>query len=449
MYISKVRVNGVRSFYGARAVDLELTEQHGSPAGWTVIAGRNGSGKTTLLRAMVLALAGPARALQLAPVTRDWISNESRSASVEVELLVDPDMDRPKAGRLPISGKLWAGLRWTAVEDGQRSTEVRPEALLTSNPGNIRAAAKNASWSEQPVGWFYAAYGPFRRLLGEGFEATRLMMGPLPLARVATLFREDASLAEGVQWLRHNHLRRLEKRPGADEAIRLVLSLLNDGLLPDGFEVDDVDSEALWLKRDDQRFPLDEMSDGYRAVTALVIDLVRSVMETTVPTGYEKFHEDESGRPVITAPGVVIIDEVEAHLHVSWQRRIGPWLCEHFPQVQFIVTTHSPYVCQEARSGGLIRLAGPNEPTGPVVLDIDAQRRILHGTGDEAVVSELFGLDSLYTAETRAMRRELAQLEVAVITGRAGTKEIKRYEDLRDELQTSPLVRVDELRAQA
>jgi predicted ATP-binding protein involved in virulence len=48
------------------------------------------------------------------------------------------------------------------------------------------------------------------------------------------------------------------------------------------------------------------------------------------------------GVPVISSPGVVIIDEIDAHLHVSWQKRIGGWLKTHFPNIQFIVTTHSP-----------------------------------------------------------------------------------------------------------
>jgi energy-coupling factor transporter ATP-binding protein EcfA2 len=445
MYISQVLLEGVRSFHGERSVDLSFTGPDDSHAGWTVIAGRNGSGKTTLLRAIVLALGGPARALQLAPATKDWISIGSSVGTVQVELIVDPDVDRPKIGRLPAKGSFWTGLEWRTEVDTERTTEVRPEPLLVKNPSNVRKAAHNASWSEQPVGWFYAAYGPFRRLLGEGSEATRLMLGPLPLARVATLFREDASLAEGVQWLRFHHLRRLEKRPGADEAVTLVLDMLNDGLLPDGFAVDDVDSEGLWLRRGKDRLPLDEMSDGYRAVTALVVDMVRSIIETTLPSGSEAYGRDARGRPRVYTPGVVLIDEVEAHLHVSWQRRIGPWLCEHFPNVQFITTTHSPYVCQAAKPGGLIRLSGPNDPEPPRVLTSVEQRRIIHGTADEAVVSDLFGLESLYTDETRALRYELSRLETRYIVGEAAEPEVQRYEDLREELQSSPLERVHEL----
>ena len=64
-------------------------------------------------------------------------------------------------------------------------------------------------------------------------------------------------------------------------------------------------------------------------------------------------------------PGVVIIDEIDAHLHVSWQRRIGSWLTSHFPNIQFIVTTHSPYICRSADLGALIRLPGVDEEASP------------------------------------------------------------------------------------
>ena len=372
MYISRIITDGVRSFSGERTVDLTLTRPDGSHAGWTVIAGRNGSGKTTLLRAIVLALAGPARALQLAPATRDWISAGSKIAKVEVEVQIDADIDRPKSGRLPANRRLWAGLQWEAGDEAPpmsevRGLEVRPEALLSRNPSNIRKAAWNGSWTEQPVGWFYAGYGPFRRLLGEGSDATRLMLGPLPVARVATLFREDASLAEGVQWLKFHHLRRLEKREGAADLVDAVVALLNDGLLPDEFVVDSVDSEGMWLRRAAQRFPLDEMSDGYRAVAALVVDLVRSMFESSGASA-ELVALDAAGIPTVDLPGVVLIDEVEAHLHVSWQRRLGPWLCRHFPRVQFIVTTHSPYICQGASPRGLVRLPGPTDAGSAAVL---------------------------------------------------------------------------------
>ncbi|MEV0899677.1 AAA family ATPase [Actinoplanes sp. NPDC049802] len=286
-------------------------------------------------------------------------------------------------------------------------------------------------------------YGPFRRLTGGSGDAQRLVSSRVSAARMASLFHEDASLADGVAWLIEQHLRAFERRPGAEALKRAALAVLGDGLLPDGYRVCDVDSEGLWVERDGTRFALREMSDGYRAVTALVVDLLKQIHDAygSLPA------EEHDGSVVITAPGVVLIDEVDAHLHVSWQKRIGGWLKARFPRIQFIVTTHSPYICQAADENGLIRLPGPDEDEPPRIVSGDLYERIVYGSGDDAVMSELFGVDTPYSDKALRLRRELVELETDVLVGRAGTDAVRRYEELRDTLTSSPGARVEELAA--
>jgi hypothetical protein len=253
------------------------------------------------------------------------------------------------------------------------------------------------------------------------------------------LFDEDVSLVEGVGWLVQQHLRALEHRDGALVLKDTVLRILGDGLLPDGFAVDGVNSEGLWIVRDGQRFPLHEMSDGYRTVTALVADIINQIYDA-----YGRLTLDGNS---VTEPGVVLIDEIDAHLHVSWQKRIGGWLTEHFPNIQFIVTTHSPYVCQAADPGGLIRLPGPDEEIAPHVVDEDLYGRIVYGSGDDAVLSELFGLETGYSDRARELRRELSLLEARVVAGSASDEQVERYEELSRTLMSSPAARADEVAA--
>jgi hypothetical protein len=245
-------------------------------------------------------------------------------------------------------------------------------------------------WQSGPIGWFCAAYGPFRRLVGGSAETQRLMSPPGPAARLASLFYEDASLTEGVRWLVDKHRRSLEGREWAAELVRAAVRVLADGLLPDDCEVSEVDSDGLWVISCGHRFPLREMSDGYRSLAALVVDLFKQVHDCFGDLHFEV----REGVPLITAPGVVIIDEVDAHLHVSWQHRLGRWLTAHFPNIQFIVTTHSPYICRAADPGGLIRLPGPNEDEPPHVVGQDLYDRVVGSSGGDAVLSELFGLET-------------------------------------------------------
>jgi hypothetical protein len=325
-----------------------------------------------------------------------------------------------------------AGVVWNIAGDGENSFE---DVGVLVNPAEDIASAVDVMYGESFKGWLLLGYGPFRRLMG--YE------GRAPAGRVerrlATLFDENSSLIDGVGWLVQQHLRALEGRKGAEDLKNAVLRILGDGLLPDGFTVEGVDSDGLWVARGDRHFPLREMSDGYRAVTALVVDMISQI--------YDAYGDLALDGTVVMMPGVVLIDEVDAHLHVSWQKRIGGWLTKHFPNIQFIVTTHSPYVCQAADPGGLIRLPGPDDDVAPHVVDDDLYSRIVYGSGDDAVLSELFGLETGYSDRARELRRELSLLEAKVVADRATDDEVERYKELSRTLVSSPAARAAEVAA--
>jgi hypothetical protein len=444
VYVSRVRLSNIKGFHGVRDVDLDLRRPDGSHAGWTVLAGRNGSGKTSLLRGIALALGGPAVARNLVADFDNWVSVGTPKARAEVMIHFDSNWEKFKTGRPP-SGTFWAGLEWTApdVEASLFQRPAQPSLSEFNSGSKAKTAARRGPWQDNPTGWFCAAYGPFRRLVGGTGDAQRLMMTSGPVARMASLFHEDASLSEGVSWLIEQHLRSLEKRPGANQLKRLALTVLGDGLLPDDYRIDSVDSDGLWVTSTGRRFPLREMSDGYRTVVALVVDLLKQLYEAYGELPFDNSLFAESG--VVSAPGVVIIDEVDAHLHVSWQKRIGEWLKAHFPNIQFIVTTHSPYICQAADPAGLIRLPGPDQNQPPQTVETDLWERIVYGTGDDAVLSDLFGLDTAYSKHATELRDELVNLEILVASGNASKDEFRRYVELKDRLTSSPATRVGEI----
>lgn len=103
-----------------------------------------------------------------------------------------------------------------------------------------------------------------------------------------------------------------------------------------------VQSDPLRLvaRKQDQDIDIVQMSDGERALFAMVIDLCRRLV---------------LANPALPDPlqgaGVVLIDEIELHLHPTWQREIIEKLRTTFPRVQFVVTTHSPFVIQSVHSG--------------------------------------------------------------------------------------------------
>lgn len=82
-------------------------------------------------------------------------------------------------------------------------------------------------------------------------------------------------------------------------------------------------------------FRLQELSDGYSSVIQIVSDLILR-MDKNWLLGNEISQYDTEG--------IVLIDEIETHLHIGLQKKIMPFLTEFFPRIQFIVTTHSPYI---------------------------------------------------------------------------------------------------------
>lgn len=257
----------------------------------------------------------------------------------------------------------------------------------------------------------------------------RLAADPV-LARLINLFNEAATLSEAVDWLKQVHLRALEHRAGAEELRDAVLSMLGNGLLPDGSTVRKVDSEGLWIEREGVSVPLEQVSDGYRTVAALVVDLLRRLYETCNRLDLGA----ENGRVVCPLPGVVLIDEIDAHMHVAWQKEIGCWLARRFPRIQFLVTTHSPFICQASNKGGIIRLPAPGEQRTIAHISEDTWRSVVQGGADDAVLTELFGLEHAHSEEAERLREEVAGLEAKVIRGTATSQDLKRYDALRKEL---------------
>jgi energy-coupling factor transporter ATP-binding protein EcfA2 len=421
MQLTEVHIENIRSFgEGSQAVTLNFGAA-GSLPKWIVVAGRNGSGKSTFLQAIALAIAGPAVSRVLAETFTGWVREGQTSAWAAVRLRVQERYDVFRQGGRRPTFDPWTALQWTLHEEG-------PEPAVDHKNVGGRWSPTRGPWADNPTGWFLAGYGPFRRLSSAPTEAQRLMMIPGRTSSLASLFREDASLSESVRWLQQVYLRRLEKDRASAEMERLLLALLDDGLLPEGLQVTRVTSEGLWVRTPvGTELPLRSLSDGYRTVATLVLDLIRQLTDC-----FGTLDADHSRRPVeIRNEGVVLIDEIDVHLHVSWQQRIGFWLREHFPNLQFVITTHSPFVCQAADEGGLVRLPAPGEDRHAEIVTGELFSRVVNGSADDAVLTELFGLETPLSGRAEEARRELAAYEAKVSRGDATQSDFEQLNLLR------------------
>lgn len=418
MYLNRVVLRSIKGF--SDECDLSFHSDDDTFPGWCVVTGDNGSGKTALLKAIAIAILGPDQIRGLIPDLSGWVTVGREKGSISVEIKPDHDYDRTQRGGFP-TNTFWAEV---GFERRGPAWEIYSADIFR----NKRKGAVNGPWAQSTSGWFSLGYGPFRRLYGSSPDAQRLMVIPGRIPHFATLFKEDATLAEGEEWVKQQQYRRLEERQVEKIALENLLRLLSEDFLRQGVQIKEVNSEGIWLCDAAGRImPLIDMSDGYRSALAMLIDVYRHMVNAYGP---DILSEDEHGRNVVNRPGVVLIDEVDTHLHPAWQREIGFWLKRHLPKVQFIVTSHSPLVCQAADGGRIYHLPQPGHGVGFRLLREDYDG-IIAGKPDEILLSPAFELPhtrSPRAVEAREKRARLISKQKARALSASEENELEQLE---------------------
>lgn len=316
MYIEHLHVKNVRLL---AEQEFSFLNEDGSPRMWTVILGENGVCKSTLLQAIALAAMGPKLGTSLVQDAQRLRNlNSSGSASI-VAAFQPPYKAPPLLSALRIEAD-----RFDLIE----GDDGKGAMFLDAVRGHRRRQ------------WFIAGFGVGRFLAEPGEVA--LPRDPI-VHRVQGLFNARHKML-GLEF--YTALRDPRLATHFARCLRKVLEardLCGDRLLPGFLELHlearpqppifGSNSIELWAGGQALRLPASWLSDGYQAMLSWVADLLgHAVLEL----------EDEADPAQLE--GIVLLDEIDLHLHPTWQRRIVPLLREAFPKLQFIVTTHSPLV---------------------------------------------------------------------------------------------------------
>jgi hypothetical protein len=377
-------------------------------SGWIVLLGGNGMGKSTLLQAMAITLVGPLAGQRLLISPDGWVRREIDFGTFSA-LIVKGERDSAKGQprKKPYgTAFIVTGREEVDIED---VTYDQPQ-LIHLVDEKVRKSLMSGPYAAKKSGWFSCGYGPFRRLLGGASEESRLMFSLGRESRFVTLFREAAALTQCTEWLPSLYSRSIDQHHPEKERAQRALDAARriiERLLPGQVRISKIDSERVYFRGvGGAEVPVLDLSDGYRSFLALVIDILRHLEAATEEMS--ALIEFEGDEPRITAEGVILIDEVDAHLHPFWQREIGFRLRRTFPRMQFIVTSHSPFVAQAASDDGLIVM----RPTGTGGA-VEAHRPEVSVKGwrvDQILTSPLFGLDATRDEETELLIREHADL---------------------------------------
>jgi hypothetical protein len=240
-----------------------------------------------------------------------------------------------------------------------------------------------------------------------------------PRARsIATLFNPEVTLISLEQWAMDLEYRR--GRAGLT-AVRKAL----DGLLPEvKFDSIDREQRRLMFRTRDGVLPLSALSDGYQAMAAWCGDLLWQVTET-----FGDYKDPLSAR------GLLLIDEIDIHLHPLWQRRLVSFLDDMLPNVQVIATTHSALTVHQAGDRELYFLRRDDEAGATLHAYEGAPNRVLL---PQLLESPLFGLTTLDSPQVQELREELRQLQdLGSANGRRSTRKEKRVREIEKELRNA------------
>lgn len=414
MYLNKVNIQNIRS---VKNFEMTFTE----PAGWHVIIGDNGAGKSTIVRSIALGIIGPNDAKALRLNLHNWIRWNSNELG-RIALKVTKHADDKQTERGTLKGKTFDAV--LSLIDNRHNGYI-----LEGNNG----AANENIWSNS-IGWFSCAFGPFRRFTGGEKEWMKVYYSDPRAAAHLSVFGEDVALTEAIDWLKDLHIKTLESNSEKSETafiLEALKSFLNEGgLLPHNAKLDSISSEGVFfIDGNGSKIDVTQMSDGYRSILSLTFELIRQLVRSY---GHKKvFRNFYKNKYFIEMRGVVLIDEIDAHLHPTWQARIGQWFTKVFPKIQFIVTTHSPLICRASEKGSIWRLQAPgSNEDSEQVLGIDRER-LLYGDLLDAYGTELFGNNVTQSESGQELSAELASLTLKSFKGTINSDENLRLSQLK------------------
>lgn len=166
-----------------------------------------------------------------------------------------------------------------------------------------------------------------------------------------------------------------------------------------------------------KQLKIEQLSDGYRTTLAMVMDIAARMAEAN----------PHMVDPLNTA-GMILIDEVDLHLHPEWQREFLPKLVDTFPQVQFVVTTHSPFIIQSLDTGKLVDL----DQKTP-----EASDYLNKSLSVEDITEDIMGVEDVQRSAKYNERMKLADEYYQLLESGldAESKEVREIESRLDEIE--------------
>lgn len=369
MYIRSLKIQSLRCFD-----NVELDFQYPGRKGFEVLKapnvnlllGNNGAGKTTILRAAALATLAPVLPRSSGYRSNHMIRHGEASGIAEAEVELHPqDLGNVSIGSLQQQDQVLVS---TTSKEGD---EEYLESMST-------VPHLKEMFNQRSPGFLIVGYGASRRVQDSAAfsSSEQSKLRHFRYQRVAGLFEPYLPLTPLTTWLPQ-----LKKTNRAQytKVVQLIDKLLPENDNFDGSQEKEPYGEYLF-QINGESTPFSAVSDGYRAYIGWVADLLSHISAGAVKNANLTDYR-----------GVVLVDEIDSHLHPEWQRTVISTVSTNLPNLQFIFSTHSPIVAgslekenifvMETQSGGKSRVVQYTER----IYGMDAQQVLL---------SPYFGLET-------------------------------------------------------
>lgn len=350
----KIKRIEITNFRGFESKELSLDKDI------CVVIGNNTAGKTTLLKAIQIGLGAFLQSMNSLPGGQAYLRNFSASDILKKYDSAKKDYLSNKAkpsihitadvySNDYVNGNLTAEstetIPWTRTFRGSKTSHTRSEAGKLIDFVEILEQRRNAE-NHNAVLPLLLSFGAKRtsdsQLHNRGKAKERL-------SRVAKAYKfalhDKVDYVGAQNWLKHydKDIADGKEFPGTREAFFDALQKAIPALSEIDFDSGEIEAVVSVTGHEPSRHHFSYMSDGLQSMINIVSEIAHRCIELNGFLGENA---------VSKTPGVVMIDEVDLYLHPHWQRHVLKDLHKAFPKIQFIVSTHSPFIVQSLDANG-------------------------------------------------------------------------------------------------
>jgi predicted ATP-binding protein involved in virulence len=411
MRVTRLKVANLRA--------IEAAEFNFRP-GFNLIVGVNGVGKSSVLDALSVCLSAVVKAANRFRFAVETFADDDIRIGTDA-LTAECGVSLGKASHSYLIHKPREAIAPQEKKSGVPREEVHDTPELAMFIGDPPLPATDKEAYGRPLAVLFSTN---RAVPSERAPSRWVAAGGIAAAFADALAYRELRLGEFAAWMRVQQVLGQERRmfSRALSAFESAVPRFLPGYT--NMRVDDEDPPRLLIDRGLSTVPVRQLSDGERGALALVLDLTRRLAQAN-PSMTD---------PAAEAEAVVLIDEIDLHLHPRWQRQIVRNLTATFPHCQFIATTHSPQVIGEVEHDKIQIIADGRVHSPTHSFGVDSSRileEIMDAEPRTHVVKELL---SQVSQEIGKQRFDEARKSLQTLVSKLGDNdpEVTRIQTLLD-----------------